>query len=158
MDEGQKQNKLEGVEEYGLFLERNGYPPAAARVYALLLVWEPDELHFGEIQALLQLSKGATSGALNFLQGIQRVRVLTKPGIRKRFYAVDMVPGAESAERLQTFIQATVDHLGAIIALRAAGSPLTRKLIEKPTVFGFLLGRNWLLFTSVGKGQQNNLE
>ena len=139
MDDKTNQAKLDAIETYGMFLENNGYPPAAARTYALLLIWEPDELHFDEIQALLQLSKGATSGALNFLQRINRVKTLTKPGIRKRFYAVDMVPGAESAEGLQNFISASVANLETIIALRSPDSPLTQKLAQNKQFLAFYL-------------------
>lgn len=73
------------IEKLGLIFE-NGLQPAAARIAALLLVSDRLELTFDEIRELLNLSKSATSNALNLLLSMQRIEYLTKPGDRKRYF------------------------------------------------------------------------
>ncbi|MGB8451275.1 MAG: hypothetical protein WCD89_02995 [Anaerocolumna sp.] len=101
----QQQKSLELIEEFGLFLEKSGYLPSAARVYALLMIWDKPELHFDEIQEILQLSKGATSKALNNLETLGRIKMFTKTGVRKKLYKVNTKPGQDSAENFLIYIK-----------------------------------------------------
>lgn len=103
-----KQHKeaLELVESMGLFFEKSGYLPSAGRVYALLMIWEKSELHFDEIQSILQLSKGATSKAINALLGMKRIEEFTRTGIRKKFFRVKVKPGQASTERFIEYLKA----------------------------------------------------
>ncbi len=79
------QEKLALIEKLGLNFEQ-GLQPAAARVAALLLVSDKLELTFDEICEVLNLSKSATSNALNFLLNMNRIEYITKPGDRKRYF------------------------------------------------------------------------
>ncbi len=104
--------KLELIEEFGMFLEQSGYLPSAARVYALLMIWSEPELHFDEIQDVLKLSKGATSKAVNNLIALERIEVFSKNGVRKKFYRVKVKPGKTSTgsfvlylERMKYFLE-----------------------------------------------------
>ena len=92
------------IEDFGLFLEKYRFPPVAARIYALLILTEPHEFHFDEIQSFLKISKGATSGALRFLEVSKRVVQKTKPGLRKRFYCIGQLPGVESLQLFKSYI------------------------------------------------------
>lgn len=74
------------VEELGVYREKDGLQPAAARISALLLVSPKTELTFDEIREALNLSKSATSNALNFLLSVSLVEYITLPGDRKRYF------------------------------------------------------------------------
>src|SRR3954454_17436067 len=73
-------NKLNLIEELGGLYEQGGMQPAAARILSLLLVSDQTELTFEEIYETLNLSKSATSNALNFLLSTGRVEYITHPG------------------------------------------------------------------------------
>lgn len=74
------------VEKIGLMHESEGLSPAVARVMGLLLVSNKVELTFDEIRETLNLSKSATSNALNISMKLNRVEYITKPGDRKRYF------------------------------------------------------------------------
>lgn len=130
--------KLKLIEEYGLFLEKSGYIPSAARVYALLLIWEPEELHFEEVREILNLSKGATSKALNQLIHISRVKTITKPGIRKKFYKANMIPGKESVETFVSYITSLRGFMRKIIEVKEDNSEIRERLEDSERFFSFL--------------------
>ncbi|MBL3657880.1 GbsR/MarR family transcriptional regulator [Fulvivirga sediminis] len=74
------------IEKIGLVHEQEGLSPAVSRVLGLLLVSDQIELTFDEIRETLNLSKSATSNALNIAMKINRVEYITKPGDRKRYF------------------------------------------------------------------------
>ncbi len=78
--------QLQLVEKLGLMFETPGFQPAAARIMALLMVSDRVELTFDEIRETLQLSKSATSNAINLLLTVQKIDYITKPGDRKRYF------------------------------------------------------------------------
>lgn len=80
----EKQRDL--VEKVGVFHEKAGLPPAMARVLGLLLVSPVSELSFDEIRETLNLSKSATSNALNMLLNTGKIDYITKSGDRKRYF------------------------------------------------------------------------
>lgn len=79
-------NKRELIEKIGVFHEKFGFQPVAARIYGLLLVSEKIELTFDEIRTELNISKSATSNALTLLMSMKQVDYITKPGDRKRYF------------------------------------------------------------------------
>tara|TARA_R110002033_G_scaffold171215_1_gene218638 strand:- start:18668 stop:19129 length:462 start_codon:yes stop_codon:yes gene_type:complete len=79
-----KQREL--VEKFGVIEEQMGIAPAPARVNALLTIADTPELTFDEIREALQLSKSATSNAINYLLTLDRIGYKTKPGDRKRYF------------------------------------------------------------------------
>jgi len=118
MNDDIKAMSLNMIEDLGLFLEKSGYLPSAARVYALLMIWDVSELHFDEIQEILNLSKGATSKALNALQQMNRVEMFTKNGIRKKFYRVRVTPGKDSALGFIKYLSTMREHLNKVEAFK----------------------------------------
>lgn len=80
----EKQQEL--IEKLGVFLERGGISPAQARIMGLLLVANRVELTFDEIRDALQLSKSATSNAINALLQSEKITYITKTGDRKRYF------------------------------------------------------------------------
>tara|TARA_R110002049_G_scaffold343_1_gene2037 strand:+ start:1552 stop:2010 length:459 start_codon:yes stop_codon:yes gene_type:complete len=79
-----KQREL--IESFGVAQEGMGLTPAAARVNALLTIADKVELSFDEISEALELSKSATSNAINNLLMLNRIGYKTKPGDRKRYF------------------------------------------------------------------------
>lgn len=79
-----KQKEL--IESFGVIQEGMGMSPASARVNALLTVADETELTFDQIREALELSKSATSNAINNLLMIKRISYKTKPGDRKRYF------------------------------------------------------------------------
>lgn len=76
------------IEEFGLFNEKVGRTPAAARIIALLTIADRVELTFDEIRENLSLSKSATSIAINNLLNGERIDYITKHGDRKRYFRI----------------------------------------------------------------------
>lgn len=74
------------IERIGVLHDRMDLRPAAGRIIGLLLVTPEGELTFDEIREALQLSKSATSTALQYLQDMGSVVYRTHPGDRKRYF------------------------------------------------------------------------
>lgn len=74
------------IEKFGVHLEREGMPPAAARILGLLLVSDEVELSFDDICQSLNFSKSTTSGAIQLLENTGRIDYITRPGDRKRYF------------------------------------------------------------------------
>ena len=111
-----KQLKL--IEELGVFHEQSGVQPAAARILSLLLVSDRIELSFEEIYETLNLSKSATSNALNSLISTQRLEYITKPGERKRYFRFKIRSLKEGIQKSLEGINAFNTLLKKVIALR----------------------------------------
>jgi len=79
-----KQKEL--IESFGVIQEGMGLSPASARVDSLLTVADTTELTFDQIREALELSKSATSNAINNLLTMKRIGYKTKPGDRKRYF------------------------------------------------------------------------
>ncbi|MFN8393980.1 MAG: MarR family transcriptional regulator [Bacteroidia bacterium] len=80
----EKQKQL--VERIGVAHEKDGMPPAVARILGMMLVADETEHTFEEIQAELGLSKSAVSNALNFLLMDKSIQYITRPGDRRRYF------------------------------------------------------------------------
>lgn len=74
------------IERIGVLHDHMGLRPAEGRILGLLIVASEAELTFDEIRESLDLSKSATSNALNRLQTIGTVEYRTHPGDRKRYF------------------------------------------------------------------------
>lgn len=84
------EKKREIIERVGVFHEKKGMQPVVGRIIGLLMVAEPAEATFEEIQEELQVSKSAVSNALTFMQGREMVDYTTKPGERKRYFKLSV--------------------------------------------------------------------
>ncbi|PVY42182.1 GbsR/MarR family transcriptional regulator [Pontibacter virosus] len=82
------EQQLSLIEEFGIYQENNGFQPAVARVMGLLLVSDRAELTFDEISETLNISKSATSNALNMLLNTGHIEYTTFPGDRKRYFRI----------------------------------------------------------------------
>lgn len=82
----EKQREL--IEAIGIYHENNGFQPAVARVMGLLLVSDKPELTFDEISETLNISKSATSNAINMLLNTGHMEYTTFSGDRKRYFRI----------------------------------------------------------------------
>jgi DNA-binding transcriptional regulator GbsR (MarR family) len=80
----EKQKQL--IEKVGVTYEQTGLPPAVSRILGLLLIADKNELTFDEIRDTLNLSKSATSNALNILLASAKIEYITYTGDRKRYF------------------------------------------------------------------------
>ncbi|MBC5991244.1 GbsR/MarR family transcriptional regulator [Pontibacter cellulosilyticus] len=74
------------IEKIGIFYEKLGMQPAAGRIMGLMFVADRPELTFDEIRETLNISKSATSTALNLLIETGPVEYITFAGDRKRYF------------------------------------------------------------------------
>lgn len=86
---GEKQRDV--IERMGAFYEQMGMPPTESRIMALLVVCDQTELTFDQIREVLQISKSATSNALNLLLLSQQITYRTKIGERKRYFSSNII-------------------------------------------------------------------
>lgn len=91
-----QQKKL--IERLGVMHEHEGLQPAVSRVMALLLVSPDTELTFDQIRETLQLSKSATSNAINMLLTTKKLEYITKTGDRKRYFRSKITNWKEDIE------------------------------------------------------------
>lgn len=78
------------IEKIGIAHEEKGFQPVAGRILGLLYVSPRPELTFDEIRETLNISKSATSTALNLLMHIGHIDYITFSGDRKRYFKLKM--------------------------------------------------------------------
>ena len=81
-----REEQITLLEKLAVVNEKMGLQPAMAKVLALLTVSDDPELNFEQIMETLNLSKGATSQAINHLLLVNRIDYKTRIGDRKRYF------------------------------------------------------------------------
>lgn len=84
------------LERLAVSYEKTGLQPAMAKILALLLVSDHNELSFEQIQATINLSKGATSQSINHLLLVKKIDYRTKIGDRKRYFFSKIISWREN--------------------------------------------------------------
>lgn len=77
---------LDFIESFGRLVSDGGLPPSIGRVLGLLVIYKANKLAAEDIGALLQLSTGSVSTALNLLVKFGYVKRVTVPGERRYYY------------------------------------------------------------------------
>jgi DNA-binding transcriptional regulator GbsR (MarR family) len=111
-----KQREL--IEEIGIYHENNGFQPAVARVMGLLLVSDKPELTFDEISETLNISKSATSNALNMLLNTGHLEYTTFSGDRKRYFRIKSSNWREMFNRKMEDLSGLNDLLKRVLEVR----------------------------------------
>src|SRR5690349_20114474 len=111
-------SKLKLIEELGVLHEQSGMQPAAARIISLLLVSDQTELTFEEIYETLNLSKSATSNAINFLLSTGRAEYVTHPGERRRYFRCKLQSMKEGVQKSLAGIDAYSAAFKKVLAQR----------------------------------------
>jgi len=127
--------KKELIERIGVFHEKFGFQPVAARIYGLLLVSEKTELTFDEIREELMVSKSAVSTALNLLMSMKQVDYITRPGDRKRYFKSSLGKWKGFMRELIQFAQNYGDLFKEVQAVRSNTDPDFNKTIEELNSF-----------------------
>lgn len=117
----EEQKKL--IEKLGVNTEKEGMPPAPSRILALLMVSHELELTFDQIRETLNLSKSATSNALNMLLNTERIEYITKSGERKRYFKNRVGSWRESVKQTFQKLDRGADLFEEILNLRPDDTP-----------------------------------
>ena len=134
MDE--KQKMLEMVEKMGVQAEKDGYPPAAARILSLLLIGDPPYQTFEDLQKTLNLSKSAVSNALALLQLRCLIEYFTISGSRKRYFRIQKTAWYEFMKTIvRTQRPFTIQVIPEAIAFRSDKYPETNQLLTEAKEF-----------------------
>jgi len=80
------------IEEFGNHMQQTGGQQLCGRILGLLTFSDADEFTFDEIVQELQVSKSSVSVALNTLLMTNKVEYFTRPGDRKRYFRVKVMP------------------------------------------------------------------
>lgn len=112
------ERQLKLVEELGIYYEKTDLQPAAARIYALLMVSDRNELTFEEIYENLNISKSAASNAINLMIGTQRVEYITRPGERKRYFRCKVESLTDGMQKSLYSLEVFNSLLKEVITLR----------------------------------------
>lgn len=115
------QKKL--IERIGVQMEKMGNPPAPSRIQALLLVSPVTELSFDEIRESLNLSKSATSNAINLLMNNKQIDYITRPGERKRYFKNTIASWRTSMEDAFEKLTVGADIFEEVLKQRPAETP-----------------------------------
>jgi DNA-binding transcriptional regulator GbsR (MarR family) len=78
----------EFIEDVGQYMSSLGVPRMAGRMWAWLLLADPEPQSAQEVAARLQASRGAVSGAARVLTANGLIRRSRRAGDRREFYAV----------------------------------------------------------------------
>ena len=122
MNLSEKQRQL--IEEIGIYQESNGFQPAVARVMGLLLVSDKPELTFDEISESLNISKSATSNALNMLLNTGNIEYITFSGDRKRYFRVKSSNWRDMFARKMEDLSGLNELLKRILEVRKRENPV----------------------------------
>ena len=128
-----KQLKL--IEELGVFHEKSGIHPAAARILSLLMVSDKIELTFEEIYETLNLSKSATSNALNVLISTDKLENITKPGERRRYFRLRIKNLKEEIQKSLEGIHTLKLLLNKVVSLRTESTGEFNSSLEEVAQF-----------------------
>jgi len=129
------EKQLRLIEKLGVFYEKGGMQPAAARILALLLVSDNIELTFEEIYETLHLSKSATSNALNFLLNTDKLEYITQPGERRRYFRFKMRSLKEGVQKSLEGIAAYNILLKEVLAQRPESTEEFNASLEENSQF-----------------------
>ncbi len=151
------QEQLQLVEKTGIIFEKSGLQPAPARVHALLLIADKTELTFDEIRETLQISKGATSNALNVLLNIKRIEYITRTGDRKRYFRSHINKWKEGINDSFSDMRTVHDAMREILSQRTAETPeFNRNLGDAIDLMEFIFAEIPAIFARWEKSRNQN--
>jgi DNA-binding transcriptional regulator GbsR (MarR family) len=131
-----QQEILEMVEKMGVAAEKDGYPPAAARILSLLLIADPPHQTFDELQQTLNLSKSAVSNGLALLQSRCLVEYFTVSGDRKRYFRIQKTAWYEFMKTIvRTQRPFTIQVIPEALAFRSKEYPETNEILLQAKEF-----------------------
>ncbi|MBC5772694.1 MarR family transcriptional regulator [Pontibacter sp. KCTC 32443] len=149
-----KQREL--IEEIGIYHENNGFQPAVARVMGLLLVSDRPELTFDEISESLNISKSATSNALNMLLNTNHIEYTTFSGDRKRYFRIKSSNWRDLFAKKMEDLGGLNDILKRVLEVRKRDNPVYDQKLK--SFISFLDYLKSQLPTLMEKWEQENIK
>ncbi|MCH8557967.1 MAG: hypothetical protein LAT84_09100 [Balneolia bacterium] len=116
-------NKLNFIEESGLFFEKLGLTRMAGRAMGFLMICDRDAVSFDDIQQALGASKGSISGTMKMLLHSGLVDAVSLPGDRKTYYRI-------SRKRVGEMLRSRMKLFEAFSELLLKGNSLKEKTDE----------------------------
>lgn len=127
------------IQKISDFHESQGFQPVVGRIMGLLYVSSRSNLTFDEIREVLNISKSATSNALNHLLEAGLIEYSTFPGDRKRYfhaYVEDFKQGVIS--KMNSFLSLSKLLREAIQLNKNSSEEGNAKLLERIEFMEFL--------------------
>jgi DNA-binding transcriptional regulator GbsR (MarR family) len=132
----QEKALLELVETMGVQAEKDGFPPAAARLFSLLLLSDPPHLTFEQLQQTLSLSKSSVSNGLSLLQSRGLIDYFTVSGDRKRYFRIHKAAWYEFMKTIvRTQRPFLVEVIDQALTLRSDQYPATNQVLQEAKAF-----------------------
>ena len=119
------------IENIGINYETAGLQPAAARIMGLLYVADKPELTFDEITDCLQISKSATSNALNLLLQTGQIEYITFSGDRKRYFRLKISNWRDSFAKKIEVMTSFNKLLRQVLEVRTTETPEYNASLEE---------------------------
>ncbi|GAA0894524.1 hypothetical protein GCM10009122_42050 [Fulvivirga kasyanovii] len=113
-----EKEKAQFIEEAGVLVEKKGFSPVVARILSLLLVSDPEEMNFYEIEEALQASKSAVSNGLNYLLDKNYIEAHTNTGDRKRYFRLNFKAWVEVLKSISEEYRGYREILDKALVLR----------------------------------------
>jgi DNA-binding transcriptional regulator GbsR (MarR family) len=135
MKSDKSQRVKELVEKIGVVTDKAGLQPAVGRVLACLMVSDPPQKTFDDIQQYLGISKSAVSNALNVLMSREIVYYITMSGDRKRYFQL-AVSGWLSQMKKQMSLHSSIPELlKEVLEVRSNKHPDFNKSLKEAIEF-----------------------
>lgn len=129
----------QSAEQSAAILTAAGLPRMPARVLMTLVIADAGGLTSDEIAARLEISAGAVSGAVRYLEALGIVRRLAMPGSRKSRYEVPESSWLDAFARERPVYRALAAQAEAgVAALDDADSIASRRLDEMGRFYRFI--------------------
>ena len=110
--------RTEFIESVGLKSQSDGLPRTAGRLLGML-IWDGEEVAFGDLADKLQVSRGSISTATRILEERRLIKRTTKPGQRQDFFQLAENP----YEKMLEVIALKLEHTKAEIAKTLSDIP-----------------------------------
>ena len=126
------------VESFASALVDAGVPHMPALVFAALLATDVGGLTADELAAQLQVSRGAVSGAVNYLDPVGLITRERQPGTRRQRYVLRDPTWYELVARREPILDRWISTTREGIEALGPGTPAGRRLAESLEFFEFL--------------------
>ncbi len=124
------------IEQSAELYKMVGYPRIAGKIMGLLYVSEQKYFTFQELMNALNISKGATSKALNFLIEINEIAfIIKKDNKRKRYFHISAKGTVKSLEDWLQSLLLRREILEEILQLRTDKNEEVNSLIQQMIAF-----------------------
>jgi predicted transcriptional regulator len=149
-------DKLEYIEESGLFFEKLGLTRMAGRAMGYLMVCDKDAVSFDDIREALNASKGSISGTTKMLVNSGLVEAVSLPGDRKTYYRISRKRVGDMMRQRVRMFDAFSDLLRKGKSLKSREDETAEWLDETAGFYSWVQGEIGKLIVQWESGQQKD--